>query len=591
MTILNESIAGRIQNFGLDQNAPQQSDLAPKDGMSYVRGPTVPPLAYATIPQLLRDAVSRYGPRDALIFPDHRLSYYDMDRAVDALATGFLALGLEKGDRLGIWSPNRLEWVLTQFATARIGVVLVNINPAYRLSELEYALNVVGCKALVLAREFKSSDYLQMIRTVAPELDTASPGKLHAAKLPQLRHVIVMGEGEGREGLWSFDQISTLGGPAQQLRLSQIDSTLQPDDAINIQFTSGTTGRPKGATLSHYNIVNNARFVTDRIKLTENDRLAIPVPLYHCFGMVMGVLGSVSKGAAMVFPGEAFDPVQTLDVLAKGRCTALYGVPTMFVAMLQELDTTPRDLSALRTGVMAGAPCPVDVMKKVNSRMNMSEVTICYGMTETAPVSFQSFVDDPLEKRCETVGRVHPHLEVKIVDEAGQTVPAGTQGELCTRGYSVMKGYWNDPERSQDAIRDGWMHTGDLAVFDESGFCTITGRVKDMIIRGGENIYPREIEEFLFSHPQVREVQVFGVPDAKLGEVVCAWVVPVVNGDVSGEVLRNFCQGQIAHFKVPTHFKIVEELPMTITGKPQKFVMRDKMIEELAAERNNGGFS
>jgi len=581
MTILNESIAGRIQSFGEDQNMPQRSDLAPKNGVSYVKGHSSSPLAFATISQLLREAVSRYGPRDALVFPDRKLSYYDFDRAVDALATGFLALGLEKGDRLGIWSPNRLEWVLTQFATARIGVVLVNINPAYRLSELEYALNIVGCKALVLAKEFKSSNYLQMIRTLAPELDTAARGKLHAVKLPNLRHVIVMGEVEHVNGLWSFDRISTLGGPAQQLRLPQIDSTLQPDDAINVQFTSGTTGRPKGATLSHYNIVNNARFVTDRINLTESDRLAIPVPLYHCFGMVMGVLGAVSKGAAMVFPGEAFDAAQTLDVLAKERCTALYGVPTMFVAMLEELDKTPRDLSAMRTGVMAGAPCPVEVMNRVNARMNMNEVTICYGMTETSPVSFQSFVDDPVEQRCETVGRIHPHLEVKIVDETGQIVPVGQQGELCTRGYSIMQGYWNDAEQTKDAIRNGWMHTGDLAVLDDKGFCTITGRVKDMIIRGGENIYPREIEEFLFTHPQLREVQVFGVPNDKLGEVVCAWVVPIRNVDVSAETLRSFCQGQIAHFKIPTHFKIVEELPMTITGKPQKFIMRDMMIEEL----------
>jgi fatty-acyl-CoA synthase len=581
MTILNESIASRIQNFGLDQDASVQSNLASRDGKSYVQGAKHPELAYATIPQLLRDAVSRYGPRDALIFPDARLSYYDLDRAVDALAAGFLALGLEKGDRLGIWSPNRLEWVLTQFATARIGVILVNINPAYRLSELEYALNKVGCKALVLAQSFKSSDYLEMICALAPELANAERGRLHAARLPNLRHVILMDEAPGDSGVWTFAEVSTLGGPAQQLRLPEIDRTLQPDEAINIQFTSGTTGQPKGATLSHYNIVNNARFVTDRIKLTENDRLAIPVPLYHCFGMVMGVLGGVSKGSALIFPGEAFDAKQTLDALATERCSALYGVPTMFVAMLQELYGTPRDLSALRTGVMAGAPCPVDVMKQVNDRMHMKEVTICYGMTETAPVSFQSFVDDTTQRRCETVGRVHPHLEVKIVDEAGQIVPVGVQGELCTRGYSVMKGYWEDTARTSDAIRDGWMHTGDLAVLDEGGFCSITGRVKDMIIRGGENIYPREIEEFLFSHPDVSEVQVFGVPDTRLGEEVCAWVVAKTSGGVTREALRVFCDGQIAHFKVPRHIRIVDELPMTITGKPQKFVMRDRMIEEL----------
>jgi len=581
MTILSESIASRIQNFGLDVGNGATANLAPRDGKSYVQGGKDPELAYATIPQLLRDAVARYGPRDALVFADARLSYYDLDRAVDELASGFLALGLEKGDRLGIWSPNRLEWVLTQFATARIGVVLVNINPAYRLSELEYALNKVGCKALVLAPAFKTSDYAEMIRALAPELADCEKGRLRAARLPQLRHVIVLEGGAAVPGTWRIDEVSTLGGPAQQLRLPQIDQTLQPDDAINIQFTSGTTGQPKGATLSHYNIVNNARFVTDRIKLTENDRLAIPVPLYHCFGMVMGVLGAVSKGAAMVFPGEAFDPAQTLDTLAAERCTALYGVPTMFVAMLQALDAGARDLSALRTGIMAGAPCPVDVMKRVNDRMNMKEVTICYGMTETSPVSFQSFVDDTTRQRCETVGRVHPHLEVKIVDEAGQIVPMGAQGELCTRGYSVMKGYWDDAERTAEAIRDGWMHTGDLAVFDTEGFCSITGRVKDMIIRGGENIYPREIEEFLFGHPDVSEAQVFGIPDPRLGEEVCAWVIPQQGSGLAEEALRAHCQGQIAHFKVPRHIRIVDELPMTITGKPQKFIMRDRMIEEL----------
>ena len=578
MTILNESIAGRIRTFGTESTASDPVDLAPRDGRSYVQGPATPLLVYATIPQMLSDAVSRYGPRDALIFPDKRLSYYDFDRAVDELASGFLALGLEKGDRLGIWSPNRLEWVLTQFATARIGVVLVNINPAYRLAELDYALNKVGCKALVLARSFKSSDYLGMIRSLAPEMDSAEKGRLHAAKVPSLRHVIVMGDAV--QGAWSFDEITTLGGPAQQLRLPQIDRGLQPDDAINIQFTSGTTGHPKGATLSHYNVLNNARFVTDRIKLTESDRLAIPVPLYHCFGMVMGVLGAVSKGAAMVFPGEAFDPAETLDAVSAERCTALYGVPTMFVAMLAELDNRPRDLGALRTGIMAGAPCPVSVMRAVNDRMNMSEVTICYGMTETSPVSFQSFVDDPLMRRCETVGRVHPHLEVKIVDEDGAILPPGQSGELCTRGYSVMKGYWDDPDRTAEAIRDGWMHTGDLAVIDEEGFCAITGRVKDMIIRGGENIYPREIEEFLLTHPLVRDAQVFGIPDDRLGEEVCAWVVA---GDASltEDMLRSHCTGQIAHFKVPRHFRLVDELPMTITGKPQKFVMRDQMLAEL----------
>lgn len=581
MSILSESLAERISGWDLRTKATGE-DTKPQDGQSYVRGPTAPPLAYVTIPQMLRDAVSRFGPREAAVFTEQgiRLSYYDLDRAVDELASGLLALGLDKGDRVGIWSPNRLEWVLTQFATARAGLVLVNINPAYRLVELEYALNKVGCKALIAAASFKSSNYVEMIRTLAPELETSEPGRLHAAKIPHLRSVIIMDEQPGL-GAYSFKTLQSLGGPAQQLRLPEIDETLGPDDAINIQFTSGTTGMPKGATLSHYNIVNNARYVTDRIGLSETDRLAIPVPLYHCFGMVMGVLGAVSKGATMVFPGEGFEAGQTLDALAKERCTALYGVPTMFVAMLENLDGSPRDLSNMRTGIMAGAPCPVEVMQRVNSEMNMKEVTICYGMTETSPVSFQSFVDDPTDKRCETVGRVHPHLEVKIVDQDGQIVPVGMQGELCTRGYSVMKGYWEDSEKTSESIVDGWMHTGDLAVFDEDGFCSIVGRVKDMIIRGGENIYPREIEEYLIRHPKVSDVQVFGIPDEKFGEEVCAWVIAKPGMDLTEDELQGALKGQIAHFKIPRHFRIVNELPMTITGKPQKFVMRDKMMEML----------
>ncbi|MDP2119020.1 MAG: AMP-binding protein [Hoeflea sp.] len=582
MSILNESLAGRLSDIGRSGAAHASDSTAPEDNLSYVRGGVHPPLRYKTIPQLLRDAVSLFGPREAIVCPQQgiRLSYYEFDRAVDELASGFLAMGLTKGDRIGIWSPNRYEWVLTQFATARIGLVLVNINPAYRLSELEYALNKVACKALVTARAFKTSNYLEMLRTLAPEIESCEPGRLQAARLPHLRAVIVLGGAE-EPGLFGFDRVRTLGGPAQQLRLPAIDAELGPDDAINIQFTSGTTGHPKGATLSHYNIVNNARFVTDRIALTENDRLCIPVPLYHCFGMVMGVLGAVSKGAAMVFPGEAFDPLATLAALEAERCTAVYGVPTMFVAMLEELDRSPRNLTQLRTGIMAGAPCPVEVMHRVMDRMHMREVTICYGMTETSPVSFQSFTDDPVDKRCETVGRVHPHLEVKIVDDDGRIVPVGVRGELCTRGYSVMKGYWGEPERTAEAIRDGWMHTGDLAVFDEQGFCSIVGRVKDMIIRGGENVYPREVEEFLFTHPKVSEVQVFGVPDDRYGEEICAWVVAKPGASLDADELRAFCNGQIAHFKIPRHFKLIDALPMTITGKPQKFIMRERMVEML----------
>lgn len=557
----------------------------PQNDLSIVKGPITPDLTRTTIPQLLADAVSDYGARSAVVFREQnvRLSYAELGKEVANVAAGLVALGLEKGDRVGIWSPNRLEWILTQFATAQAGLILVNINPAYRLSELEYALNKVDCKALVLARSFKSSDYAEMIRNLAPELDTCAPGKLDSEKLPSLKSVIVMGDAP-ITGMLLFDDLANLGGKAEHQKLDTMQDQLDPDDAINIQFTSGTTGLPKGATLTHYNIVNNARFVTDRINLTFADRLAIPVPLYHCFGMVMGVLGAVSKGASMVFPGEAFDPVQTLEVLAAEKCTACYGVPTMFVAMLEDLENTPRDMSNLRTGIMAGATCPVEVMRRVNSEMNMGEVTICYGMTETSPVSFQSFVDDPTKKRCETVGRVHPHLEVKIVDEDGNTVPTGVQGELCTKGYSVMKGYWDEDEKTAGSIRDGWMLTGDLAVFDDEGFCTIVGRVKDMIIRGGENVYPREVEEYLMRHPKVSDAQVFGIPDDKFGEIVCAWAIPRPDEDLTADDIRDFCKGQIAHFKIPKHVRIVDELPMTITGKPQKFIMRDKMVEILASE-------
>ena len=559
--------------------------MAPEGGVSIVRGPVEPALMRKTIPQLLRDAVDAFGAREAAVFCEQgiRVSYAQFAAEVDALAAGLLAIGLTKGERVGIWSPNRYEWLLTQFATARVGLILVNINPAYRLGELEYALNKVGCAALITARAFKTSDYTGMMRELAPELESCEPGQLRAAKLPQLRSVVVT-DPEPDAGMSSFDQVRALGQAVHRAELDRIEATLSPDDPINIQFTSGTTGMPKGATLSHYNIVNNGRLVTDLIHLTKDEALAIPVPLYHCFGMVMGVLGAVSKGAKMVFPGEGFDAAQTLDALEAERCAALYGVPTMFVAMLEDLERKPRDLSSMRTGIMAGATCPVEVMQRVNSEMNMPEVTICYGMTETSPVSFQSFVDDPTDKRCETVGRVHPHLEVKIIDGAGNTVAVGEQGELCTRGYSVMTGYWDDTEKTAESIVDGWMHTGDLAVFDEQGFCSIVGRVKDMIIRGGENIYPREVEEYLIRHPKVSDVQVFGIPDDKFGEQVCAWVIAKPGEDLSADELRAFTKGQIAHFKVPKHIRLVDELPMTITGKPQKFVMRDKMVEMLQQE-------
>ena len=559
-----------------------QTFVAPLGGKSHVSGDRSAPLLRKTIPTLFAETASRYAERDAAIFVDQgrRFTWRELSDTVDALAAALLNLGFRKHDRIGIWSPNRWEWVVTQYATARIGLVLVNINPAYRLAELEYALNKVGCKGLITASKFKTSDYLGMIETLAPELKSAEPGKLVSAKLTHLNTVIRMGE-EKTPGMFNFGDVLGFGG-AERQRLDAISDGLQPYDAVNIQFTSGTTGAPKGATLTHSNIVNNANLVTATIDFTAVDRLCIPVPLYHCFGMVMGSLGCVSKGATMVFPSEGFDPGATLRAVEAERCTGLYGVPTMFVAMLDQPDFKSFDLSSLRTGVMAGAPCPIEVMKKVVSLMHMSEVTICYGMTETSPVSFQSHVDDPLEKRVSTVGRIHPHVEVKVVDAEGETVPVGGHGELCTRGYSVMKGYWNDEEKTREAIdTEGWMHTGDLATIDADGYCNIVGRVKDMVIRGGENVYPREVEEFLYRHPKVKEVQVFGVPDPRYGEELCAWIVALPGEQVTEDEIKAFCQGQIAHYKIPRYVRFRNELPMTVTGKPQKFIMRDQMVDEL----------
>ncbi|ESX80970.1 AMP-binding protein [Mesorhizobium sp. LSHC412B00] len=557
--------------------------IAPLDGRAHVSGDRSVPLLDKTIPQLFSDTVGRYATQDAAVFvgQDKRFTWSELSDTVDTLAAGFLALGLEKGDRVGIWSPNRWEWLVTQFATARIGLILVNINPAYRLTELEYALNKVGCKALVIAASFKTSDYLGMIETLAPELANATPGKLKAQKLPTLKIVIRMGD-DNSPGMFNFADVLSMAGRDEHDSLDRISEGLKPGEAINIQFTSGTTGAPKGATLTHTNIVNNGNFVTAAIKLTVDDRLCIPVPLYHCFGMSMGTMGCVTKGATMVFPGEGFDAGATLKAVAQERCTGLYGVPTMFVAMLDHADFTSFDLSSLRTGIMAGSPCPIEVMKKVVTLMHMEEVTIAYGMTETSPVSFQSSVDDPLEKRVSTVGRIHPHVEVKAIDAEGATVAVGAPGELCTRGYSVMKGYWDDAEKTREAMdADGWMHTGDLATIDAEGYCNIVGRVKDMVIRGGENVYPREVEEFLYRHPKVKEVQVFGIPDAKYGEELCAWIVLKPNQIATEQEIKNFCAGQIAHYKIPRYIRFRTELPMTVTGKPQKFLMREAMVEEL----------
>ena len=553
---------------------------------SYVCGVSDTPLLFLTIGATLDRAAMLYPEREAIVVCHQgvRMSWAELKAAADELAAGLLALGLEPGDRIGIWSPNRYEWVLTQFATAQAGLILVNINPAYRLAELDYALNQVECKAIVIADRFKSSDYVGMMRTLAPELEQAVPGQLRSARLPHLRSVVCTSS-DSLPGMFRFADIAAAGTAATRARLTELAAGLDPDDAINIQFTSGTTGMPKGATLTHFNVVNNGYFVGRAMKFSAEDRLCIPVPLYHCFGMVMSVLTCTTHGATMVFPGEGFDAGEVLAAVAAERCTALHGVPTMFIAELDHADFARTDLSTLRTGIMAGAPCPVEVMKRVQKEMHMDEVTIAYGMTETSPVSFQSSTDDPLDKRVSTVGRIHPHVQVKVIDSEGRVVPRGERGELCTRGYSVMRGYWNDAEKTADSIDDGgWMHTGDLAVIDAEGYCNIVGRVKDMIIRGGENVYPREIEEYLYRHPKIQDVAVFGVPDARFGEAVAAWVRLREGEQATADEILEFCRGQIAHYKVPAYVRFVDEFPMTVTGKIQKFVMRDTMAADLGLE-------
>ncbi len=554
----------------------------PQNGLSQVRGDTDVPLSDQTIPAFLAQAVARGGQREAVVFVEQKVrwSWTEFAARIDELAAGLLALGIVRGDRVGIWSPNRFEWLVTQFATARIGAILVNINPAYRLAELEYALNKVEMKALITADRFKTSQYLEMLQALAPELAHCAPGQLTSARLPHLRSVVRMGE-EPTAGMYNYSAVLAMAAGVDRARLDAITATLDAHDPINIQFTSGTTGSPKGATLTHHNVVNNARCIATAMKLTGEDRLCIPVPLYHCFGMVLGVLACVTEASAMVFPGEGFDPLATLSAAASERCTALHGVPTMFIAQLDHPEFGRFDLSRLRTGIMAGAPCPIETMKRVVSQMHMREVTIAYGMTETSPVSFQSATDDPLDKRVSTVGRILPHLEVRIVDADGNVCPVGVKGELCTKGYSVMKGYWNDEARTAETIRDGWMHTGDLATIDAEGYCNIVGRVKDMLIRGGENVFPREVEEYLYRHPKIQDVQVFGVPDPKYGEEVACWVVLKAGQSATEEEIREFCRGQIAHYKIPRYVHFVAELPMTVTGKPQKFVMRDAMIQRL----------
>ena len=555
---------------------------------SYAHGTSNVALIGETIGRYFDRTVVRWGARPGLIACQQgvRWTWRELSEKVDAFAAGLIALGLTPGERIGIWSPNNAEWVVTQFATAKAGLILVNINPAYRLAELEYALNKVSCRALITATSFKTSDYVGMINTLAPELLHARPGHLDAAKLPSLRIVIQIGA-DTVPGAIPFASVYTTGGAAEQARLTELAGILQFDEPINIQFTSGTTGLPKGATLTHHNILNNGYFLGQAMAYTEQDKVCIPVPLYHCFGMVIGNLACITHGAAMVLPGEGFDPLATLQAVADEHCTSLYGVPTMFIAELDHPEFGRFDLTSLRTGMMAGAPCPIEVMRRCIRDMHLTEMTIGYGMTETSPVSTQTALDDPLERRVSTVGRAHPHVEVKIVDSEGRIVPRGTPGEFCTRGYSVMLGYWDDAERTSQAIdAAGWMHTGDLATMDADGYCNIVGRIKDMVIRGGENVYPREVEEFLYRHPKIQDVQVFGVPDTRYGEELCAWIRLRAGETLTAEEVREFCRDQIAHYKVPRHIRFVDEFPMTVTGKIQKFIMRERMTTELGVEED-----
>ena len=534
---------------------------------AYLHGTSLAPLLGETIGENLRRTVERFGEREALVvrWQRYRASYRELWEQTTALARALMASGVQKGDRVGIWSPNRFEWVITQLASARVGAILVNINPAYKTSELQYALTQSGVSILIHARAFRANDYVAMVRDVC-------------SSCPDLRETVVI-DSEWQDLLGRSSGIS-------ETELADRESSLQFDDPINIQYTSGTTGFPKGATLSHHNILNNGYLVGEMIKYSERDRVCIPVPFYHCFGMVMGNLACSSHGSCMVVPSEAFDPLATLETIAAERCTSLYGVPTMFIAQLAHPRFGEFDLSSLRTGIMAGSPCPVEVMKQVQSSMHMPEVTICYGMTETSPVSTQSSWDDPLDRRVSTVGRVHPHVEIKIVDpETGAIVPRGVPGELCTRGYSVMLGYWANEQATREAIdAAGWMHTGDLATADEHGYVNIVGRIKDMIIRGGENVYPREVEEYLYTHPAVLDVQVIGVPSEKYGEDVMAWVKRRPGTSVTDEELVAFCRGRIATFKIPAYWKFIDEFPTTVTGKVQKFRMREMAVAELGLQ-------
>ncbi|MFM5338089.1 AMP-binding protein [Aeromonas enteropelogenes] len=559
--------------------------------LSYRTGPCDQPLLSQTIGTYLQEIAERFPDRPAVVVRHQQIrwSYREYLARIDRLAKGLLALGIKPGDRVGIWSPNNIEWCLVQFATARIGAIMVCINPAYRSYELEFAINNVDCRALICASTFKGSDYLAMLNELAPELAGSTPGRLAAARLPTLEMVIRLGE-EMTPGMLNFNAVQALGEGVDPAVLARVGASLKPEDAINIQFTSGTTGNPKGATLSHRNILNNARLVASGMAFSEQDKLCIPVPLYHCFGMVLGNLVCISVGACALFPSEAFDPVATLQMVSEERCSALHGVPTMFIAELELPQFASFDLSSLRTGIMAGAICPEPLMRKVQSLMHMTEVTIAYGQTECSPINHMTAIDAPLDKRVTTVGRALAHTEIKLVDASGETVPIGGKGEICCRGHGVMQGYWQDPAKTAQTIDDdGWLHSGDIGIMDEEGYVQIVGRIKDLIIRGGENIYPREIEERLYEHPAVQDAAVFGVDSERYGEEVCAWVKLRPDLVASEEEIKHFLSARIAYFKVPRYIRFVEEYPMTVTGKLQKFRMREMMTAELTRQYVEAG--
>lgn len=552
-------------------------------GLSYANGTSKEPLLGMTIPEKFDMACEQYADHEALVSCQQnvRLTYRQLQAKVNAFACSLLKMGLKKGDRIGIWSPNCVEWTITQFAASKAGIILVNLNTAYKSNELEYVLNKVSCAALVIAPAFKTTNYQEIITKIAPEITNCTDKLLNAARLPHLKHVIKI-EDQAHTGLHKFDDLLIEPSHKELEDLQAIADDLQFDETINIQFTSGTTGNPKGTMLTHNNILNNGFFVGEAIRLTEKDRVCISVPLFHCFGMVMGNLACITHGATMVYPAGVFNPLESLKAMQNEKCTASYGVPTMFIGMLEHEQFDQFDLSSLRTGIMAGSPCPREIMQRVIDRMNMSEITICYGMTETSPVSVQSSTTDSIEQRVSTVGRIHPHLEIKIIDEHGKIVPKGKLGELCVRGYSVMLGYWEEPEKTKEVIDEaGWMHTGDIAEMDADGFVKIKGRIKDVVIRGGENLFPKEIEDFLYTHPDISDVQVIGLPDAKYGEELCACIILHEHHQTTEDTIKLYCKEHISHNKVPKYVRFFTEFPLTASGKAQKFKLQEFMRTEL----------